>query len=241
MTKFRERRPWLWLCTVLAAGAVWAQTPKAAEAPLRGGPMVPVEGTNYSIDTYEVTNAEYALFLNERGNKEEQGVLWLDLDSKYALIEAQRDSFVAKSGFERHPAVEVSWFGANAYCQWAGKQLPSQSQWSRACRGEGQQRFPWGDSAEAGRANVFGDKDGFGRTAPVGSFPTGASPCGALDMAGNVWEWTAAMPNGDLQVSGASWLNGPVMARCDNHSSTRDAHSYIKGNSIGFRCLRLRP
>ena len=235
----RSSRLVLLVIGVLSAGVAWTQAPK--EASLRGGPMVVVAGQGYSIDQYEVTNAEYAEFLNERGNQEEQGVLWLDIDSKYALVEKKDSRFAAKDGFANHPAVEVSWFGANAYCQWAGKQLPDQSQWSRACRGKSDQRFPWGHSPKPDRANVFGDKDGYRRTAPVGSFPKGASPCGAMDMAGNVWEWTAALPNGDLQVSGASWVNGPAMARCDNHTSTRDSHSYIKGNSIGFRCARLQP
>lgn len=127
-----------------------------------------------------MTNEDFAAFLNARGNEKVEGVLWMELKSRYAMVAEKEGQYAAQEGFERHPAVEVSWHGAPAFCAWAGKRMPDFREW---------RRYPWGDTYELGLANAYGDKDGFVRTAPVGSFPKGVSPSGVLDMAGNVWEW----------------------------------------------------
>ena len=96
-----------------------------------------------------------------------------------------------------HPVVDVSWREALAFCAWltgragAPFRLPSEAEWERAARGPDGRAFPWGEAFDPGLANT---REG-GRlgTTPVGSYPAGASPCGALDMAGNVWEWTASL------------------------------------------------
>lgn len=106
-----------------------------------------------------------------------------------------------------HPVSGVSWHQAQTYCRWAARELPSEAQWEKAARGQDGRRYPWGwiGAPESGRdvrlnfcdvncpfdyrADQF--DDGYARGAPVGSYPAGASPYGALDMAGNVWEWTA--------------------------------------------------
>jgi eukaryotic-like serine/threonine-protein kinase len=112
-------------------------------------------------------------------------------------------TFYQNQNYADHPVVYVSWFDAVAYCQWAGGQLPTEAQWEKAARGTGGSKYPWGDSPITGRKANFCDSncelswadtrqdDGFSRTSPVGSFPDGASPYDALDMAGNVWEWVA--------------------------------------------------
>jgi formylglycine-generating enzyme required for sulfatase activity len=74
---------------------------------------------SFWIDRAEVTNAQFAAFLNEEGNQEEEGVTWLEL-SEWSLIEYADGEFRPESGYADHPAVEVSWYGAAAYCQWAG-------------------------------------------------------------------------------------------------------------------------
>lgn len=225
------------LLLATAGGIRGGQEGANQDAP-KGGEMVLVEDFGSHIDKYEVTNAEYAEFLDDRGNQKEGGMLWIELDSQYALIEATAERFIAKEGFERHPVVEVSWYGARAYCAWAGKRLPTQTEWRQACEGKQGFRFPWGDIFAPGKANIYGTKDGYLRTAPVGSFPEGASPCGAMDMAGNVWEWMDVEEGQPPYLRGGSWINGKTLARCANRASTADSHSYIKGNSLGFRCAR---
>jgi len=94
---------------------------------------------------------------------------------------------------DTHPIVNVSWEDAKAYADWAGAALPTEAQWEKAARGTDGRIYPWGNDWDATKcSNSVGAGDnGPAATSPVGSFPTGASPYGCLDMAGNVWEWCA--------------------------------------------------
>ncbi|MFC2046218.1 formylglycine-generating enzyme family protein, partial [Chloroflexota bacterium] len=163
-----------------------------------------VQVDGFWIDETEVTNAQFAVFLNDMGSQMEEGVTWLDLPDEDGLIVQAGGALRPKAGYENHPVVEVSWYGAVAYCEWAGGRLPTEAEWEYAARGPRGTLFSWGDEFDCLSGNLDDETvetayvvpggegcDGYERTAPVGQFPAGASWCRALDMTGNVWEWVA--------------------------------------------------
>lgn len=150
-----------------------------------------------------------------------------------------------------HPVFGVTWNGAVAYCEWAGLRLPTESEWEYAARGPSNRVFPWGDQApDATRANAADQSgsywsrhaalgrgqeqvlwnDGFPNTAPVGSFPAGASPFGCLNMAGNVSEWVEDNYRDNYRVAA---LDGSPMVR-------PGAPRVFRGGSWRFGALFLR-
>ena len=167
----------------------------------------------FYIDKIEVTNAQFAQFLNEQGNQEEGGATWLDFKDKDCWITKSLGRYQPKGGYENHPVIEVTWYGAKAYCEWRGRsvskhvRLPTEAEWEKAASWDpvaGAKRlYPWGNEWDAGRVNAdwpitnpteyrpIITAQGKPNTAPVGSHPEGASPYGVLDMAGNAWEWVA--------------------------------------------------
>lgn len=161
-----------------------------------------------------------------------------------------------KEGRDKHPINCVDWNQARTYCEWAGKRLPAEEEWERAARGTGGLKYPWGNAgyAEAGRVANIADEslrlknprwpvangydDGFYTTAPVGSFPAGSSPEGALDMLGNVWEWTSSWSDPNLKyrvTRGGSWSNAPRLVRASNRYRFDPAY---RGETFGFRCAQ---
>jgi formylglycine-generating enzyme required for sulfatase activity len=212
-------------------------------------PVHTVALDGFWIDQTEVTNGQFAAFLNEQGNQTEGGVTWLDLEDEECLIERVGSEYRPKSGYADHPVIEVSWYGAAAYCDWAGGRLPTEAEWEYAARGTDGRKYPWGDSApDCDKANYYGCVS---LTTAVGSYPAGASWCDALDMAGNAWEWVAdwygcypsgrqvnpsGRPSGEVRVlRGGSWVVVPDNGRCAARGwSLPDASI----NDFGFRCAR---
>ncbi len=147
------------------------------DSPESPNPRQTVDLAAFYIDVSEVSNAAYQQFCDATGHAPPEPPPW---DRNY---------------FKKldYPVGNVSFEDAQAFAAWAGKRLPSEQEWEKAARGADARVYPWGNSLPLRQANVDGASDGFGNTAPVDAFAEGASPYGALNMAGNVWEWTASL------------------------------------------------
>ena len=140
----------------------------------------------FYMDKYEVTNAEYAEFLNAKGKHTEAGQTWLNVGHQDARIEYVNRVYRAKGGYENHPVTMVSWYGAMAYAAWKGKRLPTEAEWEKAARGGlAGLTYPWGNSIDSTKANY--NSRHIGDTTAIGKYP--ANGYGLYDMAGNVAEW----------------------------------------------------
>ena len=140
---------------------------------------------------------------------------------------------------------DVNLSDAKTYCEWIGGSLPSEAQWEKAARGPNGFEYPWGNtSLKSGQANICdlhcGEaihvddiNDGYSKTAPVGSFPAGASVYGVEDTVGNVWEWTS-----EGVVRGGSWKND---RRLNKATSRLLMPTDSNDSSLGFRCAKVRP
>jgi formylglycine-generating enzyme required for sulfatase activity len=145
------------------------------------------------IGKFTVTNAQYAAFLTVYGGAHsEVGLELVELEAQWSELYAQGTRYLARAGRERHPVVGVSWFGAQHYAEHYGMHLPTEAEWEYAARGNEGRQYPWGDEWDPERCCCPAHHgSGVPGTLPVGDMPAGASWCGALDMAGNVWEWCA--------------------------------------------------
>jgi formylglycine-generating enzyme required for sulfatase activity len=122
-------------------------------------------------------------------------------------LSARLRARLADPQLEDHPATEVTFADALAFCAWAGARLPTGDEWEAAARGADARPWPWGETFEPERCACAEAAGGW--SAPVRAHPDGASPCGAEQLAGNVWEWVADAPDPDgwRAVRGGSWLD----------------------------------
>lgn len=213
-------------------------------------PLHSVYLNEYWIDRFLVTNRMYQKFLTEKGNQTEDGFPWYDSTKAQSRLQQINGVWQIKKGYEDHPVTLVTWSGALAYCQWIGGRLPSEAEWEKAARGMDTRIFPWGDSEPTCELANF--KGCFEDTTKIGSFPKAASYYGLLDMAGNVWEWTADWyaedyyvkspalnPKGPEQgilrvMRGGSWANTARYLRATYRSRCKPQDCSI---NLGFRCV----
>jgi len=194
---------------------------------------------SFWIDQTEVTNAMYAQCVTEGACTVPHNSSSSTQDDYY---------YYGYSAFNNYPVIYVDWYQAKTYCEWAGGSLPTEAQWEKAARGTDERNSPWGnENPTCDLANISGCKED---TSTVGSYPAGASPYGALDMAGNVWEWvsdwygtypagTASNPQGPSSgearvMRGESWFD----VTNDFRSALRGGVTPLSNNyDIGFRCV----
>lgn len=202
-------------------------------------PFHTVHLDTYYISKYEVTFSQYDEFCNATGRSKPGDEGW---------------------GRGARPVINVSWDDAKAFCDWLSSKtgenihLPTEAQWEKASRGTDMRRYPWGDSSPT--SSLANYKNSVGKTMPVGSYPSGVSPYGIHDMAGNVWEYCSdwydsnyyrispgSNPQGPLSgtlrvVHGGSWINYKGDLRCAARSQIFPTS---RGNSMGFRlCKEMR-
>ena len=192
------------------------------------------------LDRTEVTNAMYALCV-------QAGVC----QPPRERMSATRLPYYGEPGFGDYPVIHISWDDARSYCNWVGRRLPTEAEWEKAARGTDARIYPWGNGPPSSRLLNYDNH--VGDTTPVGNYPEGASPFGALDMAGNVQEWIADRYNAEYYrfapvqnplgaasgefrgLRGGSWFSSSRAVR----SAFRNWNYPDRANdSSGFRCAR---
>ncbi|MBI5838842.1 MAG: formylglycine-generating enzyme family protein [Chloroflexi bacterium] len=237
---------------------------------------------DYEMMVYLVTNQQYAAFINAalaeggikidgdkiagfysgdefHGVKHEERIeagdwIYIPLNDPSLRLNSDGRTFTVQSSWEWHPMTMVSWFGAQAYCEYYGWRLPTEMEWEKAARGTDERPFPWGDEILRENANFYASRDPFedmssfgSRTSPVGfyngnvydGFQTvnSASPYGLYDMAGNVWQWTGDVYEG---------MHYRFMRGGSKDTYDMDLRLWVRNNAtptyfspgVGFRCAR---
>ncbi|MBK8902052.1 MAG: SUMF1/EgtB/PvdO family nonheme iron enzyme [Anaerolineaceae bacterium] len=231
-----------------------------AEADERSRHEVTVDA--FAIDLYEVSVAQYAAFLNTLGEYVSAcngfTCLSTNFETTQSYLTDNTVEYVPVDGFGDFPINNVSWHGANAYCQWVGGRLPTEAEWELAAGGGDGRFYPWGSALEIGEDStipaVFAGT--FANLQPVNSLPEGASPFGLHHVAGNVWEWVvdgydpiyydrspAENPTGpavsvtDHRVLRGGGYDSPAEElRLTNRASQRAPEFRLVPN-VGFRCV----
>jgi len=237
---------------------------------------------DFEMMVTDVTNDQFARFLNEsiiagatdvesvipltyypgdvyRGFEHEEEIpdgwyMVIAIDDLGVRIQQQGPDYVPIAGYENHPAVLVTWFGARAYCDYYGWRLPTEVEWEKAARGTDKRPYPWGNELGSQNANYYSSYDIFektfgkqGSTTPVGFYNGGtyqgfdtvdsASPYGLYDMAGNVWQWTGDVYEDQhyRYMRGGSKDTYGYNLRVWTRNS---AHPEYYSPAVGFRCVR---
>jgi formylglycine-generating enzyme required for sulfatase activity len=238
----------------IPAGPFWRGSPEGVglddEHPQRS-----IHLSAFEIDVVPVTFADFARFIEAGGYRAR--AFWSEEGWEARQAQGwERPRFFGDPDWAHvtgpdQPVCGVSLFETEAYAAFAGNRLPTEAEWEKAARGTDGRLYPWGNEWLEGRCSTRG---GSVRAAPpVGSFPSGASPYGALDMAGGVWEWCAdwydatyylgapdrdptGPPSGLLKVArGGAWNALPLQNRTANRNAWKPTARF---SNLGFRCAR---
>jgi len=201
---------------------------------LKSTPLREVELDGFEIGRFPVSEAEYQAFAR---------------DARYRELPAHWRAGAPPLFRANHPVHGMGWQGALRYAEWLSERsgvryrIPTEAEWEKAARGADRRAFPWGERFDPARCNTR--EGGVGSTTPVGSYPGGASPCGALDLAGNVEELVADLywpyPGSDFEdpdygsyrmTRGGVFSLDADLARCDRR------HGEPFATTLGFRLAR---
>jgi len=199
---------------------------------LAGDEKFSVELPRYYLGMHSVTNGQYARFLNERRPDKSDLEKYILLDNN-CFVRQTSSGYEAYGGKDDHPVVQVSWYGAEDYCQWAGLRLPTELEWEKGARGSEGWGYPWGNDWEDGRRCRNSNNRGQETTCGVWGYPEGCSPWGVYQIAGNVWEWCA-----DWYDSGTygRYRQGDLAPPTSGSYRVLRGGSWCLGNPDRFRC-----
>ncbi len=210
----------------------------------------------YWIDKYEVTNRQFAGFIDAGGY--DQRELWTQEGWQWkSITERTHPKFWSDERWNQsnYPVVGVVWFEAAAYCRWTGARLPTEAEWERAAGWDAAKQekyvYPWGNEWQPTRVNTV--ESALGTTTPVGRYcPEAASPVGACDMVGNAWEWVNTIfspypyraddgredmeAQGTRALRGGSWINERDRARVAYRLPPFPGDFILFDPTNGFRC-----
>jgi iron(II)-dependent oxidoreductase len=246
------------LALFAALAGLLAATPAPAAEPIAGNPLIAIDGGAF-------------VFGNDRGEDNEKPQQRLEIPTfritKFEITNRQYGHFVDTAGHRPgfyaghpvfglpdHPVVGVSWADADAFCRFHGLALPTERQWERAARGRDGRLYAWGEAppgperANRGAAECCAPDgaDGFGASAPAGSFPQGATPEGVADLTGNVWEWVdgwynpydvgpAAREEVYRVLRGGAWNSDAWKLRTTHRMAYKGDYRFAANG--GFRCV----
>ncbi len=234
-------------------GSSFESYSKFPEVQVPESPVHRVTLDDFSMSKYEITNKQYCAFLNEKGNKSEGGVEWIDLKSS-DINKKRLGRYTVEPRYEDHPVVYVSWYGARAYCTWLSSKirkevrLPTEAEWEYAARGGNKSKgYTYSGSNTLGEVAWYEDNSSWEVHKVGGKSP---NELGLYDMSGNVWEWCSDWYGKDYYSSspsrnpkgpssgsskvlrGGSWYNDASNCRV---AYRRDSDPDYRFSNVGFR------